>query len=80
MKITFLQVEQAFKRAVVGESVRAIARDLNVSEGCLRFHFRKGNPPKAVRKLAYDLFYAEQQLARLDAESRRAVARLTGRR
>lgn len=76
MKITFLQIEQAFKRAVVGEYVRSIARDLGVTEGALRFHFRKGAHPKQVRRIAYALFYSEQAVARLDADSRRAVARL----
>ena len=33
MKVTFLQLEEAYERAMWGESVRAIARSLGVTEG-----------------------------------------------
>ena len=75
MKITFLQVDEAFRRNVWGESVRAIARDFGVTEGALRFHFRKGTSPKQVRRLAYDLFHVEQMRAQLLPADQKEVAR-----
>jgi len=79
MKITFLQIEEAFRRAVMGESVRSLARDLGVDESTLRQHFRKGPTPKEVRALAWQLFHVEQARARLDEAERREVDRLVGR-
>lgn len=79
LKITFLQIEEAFGRNVYGESVRAIARSLGVSGGCLRFHFRKGRSPKRVRQLAFELFRIEQVRASLTAAERKAVDRLVAK-
>lgn len=69
MKITFLQVEAAYLRAVHGESVRSIARSLGVTEGCLRFHFRGRTHPKEIRRLAFALFHAEQAKAFANAHA-----------
>lgn len=80
MKLTFLQVHEAFGRAVNGESGRAIAHSLSVTEGCLRYHFRKGPSPKAVRQIAFELFYAHQTLERLEADERAAVDKLAAKR
>lgn len=79
MKLTFFQIEQAFGRAVLGESVRAVARDLGVTEGCLRFHFRKGKSPKEVRRLAYAMFHAEQARARLTTAEQKEVDRMVAK-
>ena len=76
MKLTFLQIEQAFSRVTWGESGRAVARDLNVTEGALRFHFRKGAHPRYIRALALQMMYADQARARLSADDRAAVDRL----
>ena len=67
MKITFLQVEEAFARCLYGESMRSVARSMAVTEGCLRFHFRKGPSPIEVRRLAFELLAAEQRRAQLTA-------------
>jgi len=75
MKITFLQVEEAFARALWGESVRSIARSMGVTEGCIRFHFRKCKSPREVRRMAFDLVHAQQALARLSADARARVDR-----
>jgi len=75
MKITFLQVEEAFARALWGESVRSIARCMGVTEGCIRFHFRKGKSPREVRRMAFDLVHAQQALTRLSADGRARVDR-----
>ena len=79
MKITFIQIEEAFARAVFGESVRAIARSLRVTEGCLRFHFRKGTSPKTVRRLAFAMLHAQQARASLTLGGQRQVDRLTAK-
>lgn len=79
LKINFIQIEEAFGRAVWGESVRSIARDLDVTEGCLRFHFRKRTSPTRVRELAFELLHIEQVRARLTAAERKEVDRLTAR-
>lgn len=79
MKVTFIQIEQAFGRAVLGESVRAIARSLGVTEGCLRFHFRKGKSPKAVRRLAFGMIHAQQARASLTPAGQKEVDRLTAK-
>ena len=67
MKLTFLQVEEAFARCLYGESARSIARSMGVTEGALRFHFRKGKSPREVRQIAFDLLAAEQRSAQLTA-------------
>jgi hypothetical protein len=79
MKITPLQVNEAFARAVLGESVRSIARGLGVTEGCLRFHFRKSAHPREVRRVAFLLHHAAMMIAKLTDGERRAVERLTSR-
>ncbi|MFZ3142268.1 hypothetical protein [Polaromonas sp.] len=79
MKITFLQIDQAFGRVCWGESCRAVARDLGVTEGALRFHFRKGPSPRYVRELAFRMMYADQERDRLNADERAAVDRLVAR-
>ena len=75
MKITALQVHEAYQRAVWGESVRSIARRFGVTEGCLRFHFRKDVHPRKLRKLAFELHYVNLHIATLDAEVKREVER-----
>jgi hypothetical protein len=79
MKLTFLQVDQAFNRVVWGESGRAVARDLGVDESALRFHFRKGVTPRYVREIALCKFHAEQMRDRLGDDDRRAVDRLVAK-
>ena len=79
VKITFLEVEQAFSRAVWGESVRSIAQSLGVTEGCLRSHFRKETSPKEIRRVAVELFHARQAIERLDGPQRKAVDRLVAK-
>ena len=79
MKITFIQIQQAFGRAVYGESVRATAGGLGVTEGCLRFHFRKGASPRQVRQLAFDLCHIQQVRASLTPAERKAVDRLAAK-
>lgn len=80
MKVTFLQIEEAFARALWGESVRAIARSLGVTEGCLRFHFRKGVSPNEARRVAFALFHARQELAMLPESIRAKAERLVTRK
>ena len=80
MKITFLQIEEAFVRCLYGESVRSIARSMAVTEGCLRFHFRKGKSPKEVRRLAFELMHAQQLLESLNDAERAAVDRIVAKR
>jgi len=75
-KLLFLDIESAFSRAVAGESVRKIARDLDVTEGALRYHFRKGAPPREVRRLAIDLFHAQRRRDMLCKDDRQAVDRM----
>jgi hypothetical protein len=79
LKINFIQIEEAYGRAVWGESVRAIAHSLGVTEGCLRFHFRKRASPRQVRRLAFELLHIEQVRARLTPAERKAVDRLTAK-
>lgn len=76
MKVTFLQIEEAYARAMWGESVRAIARSLGVTEGCLRFHFRKGVSPTEVRRVAYAMHHAQQARAMLTEAMRTGVDKL----
>lgn len=74
MKITAIQVHEAFHRAAMGKSVRSLAHELGVNESTLREHFRKrGTTPKQLRELAFKLFHAQQALARLDEVDRQAV-------
>ena len=63
-KLTIIQIETAFTRAVIGESVRGIAASLKVTEGALRYHFRKTTPVKEVRRMAWELIQVEQTRAR----------------
>lgn len=79
MKLTFLQIDHAFSRVAWGESGRAVARDLGVTEGALRFHFRKGPHPRYIRELAFRKMYADQARDRLDADERAAVDWLVAR-
>ena len=65
MKLNTIQLHEAFGRAVQGESARSIARSMAVTEGALRWHFRKGTHPREVRRLAFELFYAEQRMEQL---------------
>lgn len=79
MKITYLQVHEAFNRCAGGESARSVAKSLGVTEGALRFHFRKGTHPKEVRRLAFALFHAQQARAALTPARQRAVDRLVAK-
>lgn len=79
MKLTFLQIDQAFERVCWGESCRAVARDLGVTEGALRRHFRKGPSPRYVRELVIRMIYAEQERDQMSAGDRAAVDRLVAR-
>ena len=56
-----------------------MARDLNVTEGALRFHFRKGPHPRYIRELATRLVYADQARDRLATDDRATVDRLVAR-
>ena len=76
MKLTFLQIDHAFSRVAWGESGRAVARDLGVTEGTLRFHFRKGPHPRYIREVATHMVCADQARARLSPDERAAVDRL----
>ena len=49
---------------------------MGVTEGCLRFHFRKSTSPRKVRRLAFEWFHAQPALAMLTEADRRAVERL----
>ncbi|WP_138515375.1 hypothetical protein [Rhodoferax bucti] len=80
MKITFLDIERAYKRAVYGESVRSIAIGMGVTEGALRYHFSKGLQPKELRGLAFELFHAEQLLENLDEAERRQCKALAAKK
>ena len=73
MKVSFLQIHEAFNRAVMGEPVSAIARSLGVTEGCLRYHFSKGTPPKEVRRVAFEIFRARHAYDLLSKGGRRIV-------
>jgi hypothetical protein len=74
MKITELQVHEAFYRAMQGESVRSLARGLGVDESSLRERFKKGGTtPKQCREIAFQLFYAEQAMAGLSEADRLAA-------
>jgi AcrR family transcriptional regulator len=75
-KLLVIDIESAFTRAVSGESVRKIANSLRVTEGALRYHFRKGASPKEVRRLAFELFYANRRLSMLNESEQRLVDRL----
>ena len=75
MKITVLQIHESFGRAVAGESVRAIARSLRVTEGCPRVHFRKSTSPKEIRRLAYEMFHAQQLYSNLAIREKSEVGR-----
>lgn len=80
MKITYLQVHEAFYRCAGGESVRSVAKGLGVTEGALRFHFRKGTHPNEVQRIAFAMFHAEQARAALTPAQQRAVDRLVAKR
>jgi predicted transcriptional regulator len=79
MKLTFLQIEQAHGRAVFGESVRSIARSMGVTEGALRFHFRKDIHPRELRRLAYELHAARQLLESLSRSERKGCEKRVAR-
>lgn|GEM_PF-4549827 len=79
MKITFIQIEEAFRRAVMGESVRSLARGLGVDESTLREHFKKGATPKQVRALARQKAYADHAREQLDEAGRREVDKIVER-
>lgn len=79
MKLTFLQVDEAFSRVVLGESGRAVARSLGVTEAALRFRWRKGPTPRHVRQVAINVFYAHMARDRLDPDERLMVDRLVAR-
>ncbi|MCY0388231.1 helix-turn-helix domain-containing protein [Robbsia sp. Bb-Pol-6] len=77
MKITEIQVHEALCRAVGGESVRSLARKFGVNESTLRERFsRTGASPEKIRDLAFQLFQAQQTLARLNEAQQAAVRRL----
>jgi hypothetical protein len=67
MKLNFMQTHEAFGRAVRGESVRSIARGMAVTEGALRFHFRKSTHSREVRRIAFDLFHVRQAVEQLSS-------------
>jgi AcrR family transcriptional regulator len=63
-KLTFIQIEKARSDAVAGYSVRSIAASLNVTEGAIRYHFRKPDRihPKVIRWMAWRAACAEMRL------------------
>ena len=76
MKLTAIQIEEAFQRAVYGESVRSIARSMAVSEGALRGQFkRRGAHPREVRRLAFELYHAQRMADHIGAELVRSAVR-----
>lgn len=74
-KLSIIQIETAYTRAVLGHSVRSIAASLKVTEGAIRYHFRKTTPVKEVRQMAWELARLEQVRARLNEAERLAVDR-----
>ncbi|KKB62404.1 hypothetical protein WM40_17340 [Robbsia andropogonis] len=79
MKMTEIQVFEAFARAVQGESVRSLAREYGVDESSLRERFKRGgSTPKEVRRLTFDWFYAQRRLAMLSEAERKQVGHLIG--
>jgi hypothetical protein len=76
MKLNIIQIHEAHVRAVYGESVRSIARSMAVTEGALRFHFRKGTHPRAVRRLAFCLFETRQLMDQLTPARRSAAKKM----
>ena len=79
MKVTFLQVDEAFTRVVWGESGRAVARSLGITEAGLRYHFKKRVSPRYVREVAIRKAHADTALAQLDEDERAAVKWLVAR-
>jgi hypothetical protein len=65
MKLTDLDVHEAYTRAIHGESVNSIARSMAVTEGALRWRFRNKTPPREIRRVAWLLYEAEQAMGRL---------------
>ena len=59
--------------------VPAYTPSMAVTEGALRFHFRKGKSPKEVRRLAFDLLHAQQLRDSLTPGERAEVARLVAK-
>lgn len=78
-KLTYLQREEAFARAVHGESAHAIARSMNVTEGALRWHWRKDVHPSEVRRLAWQLYEARMLVELLPPARRKRVEREVAR-
>ncbi len=74
-KLLTIDIENAFSRAVSGESVRKIAASLHVTEGALRYRFGKikGASPKEVRQVAYRLLEVSKRRAMLSEPEQRLV-------
>lgn len=81
MKLTTTDIEAAFMRACLGESVNRVARDFSVTEGCLRWRFKsRGLDAAAVRRVADMLVYARMLYERLSARDRLTVDKLVSER
>ena len=77
MKLTTTDIEAAFMRACLGESVNRVARDFNVTEGCLRWRFKNlGLDAVAVRRVADMLVYARLLREALNPRDRLRADRL----
>jgi len=77
MKLYPTDIEAAFLRAVAGESVNSLARDFNVTEGALRWRFKRQRcDPLKVRRAAWHLFDAQLAYERLSERDRLTVDRL----
>ena len=80
MKLRPTDIEAAFMRVVLGESVNSVARGLSVSEGALRWRFRReGRDAVEVRRAAWQLFAAQVAYERLSTRDRLTVDRLVMR-
>lgn len=81
MKLTRADIEACFWRVLLGASVNSVAHDFNVTEGALRWRFkREGWDAGAVRRAADVLIAARRLYERLSASDRRAVDRLVSQR
>ena len=80
MKLRPTDIEAAFMRVVLGESVNSVARGLSVSEGALRWRFkREGRDAVEVRRAAWQLYAAQLAYERLSTLDRLTVNRLVMR-
>jgi AcrR family transcriptional regulator len=72
-----MRYRETLARMIQGKkaAARRVARELGVTEGALRYHFRKGVHPRELMRIACELFWARQGLVMLPPAQRRAVER-----